>query len=76
MPNKNIHTVHNEKGWTNKYENSNKNLGHYDTKAEAQSAGKQMATNNKSEHIIHGLDGKIQNKNSYGKDPCPPRDKK
>lgn len=73
MSNRNVHTVHNEKGWT---ENSNRTLGYYETKAEAQAAGREKAINNGSEHIIHGLDGKIQNKNSYGNDPCPPRDKK
>ena len=73
MSNRNVHTVHNEKGWTNRYENSNRTLGYYETKAEAQAAEREKAINN---GIIHGLDGKIQNKNSYGNDPCPPRDKK
>jgi len=36
MTNRNVHTVHNKNGWTNRYENSNKALGYYDTKAEAQ----------------------------------------
>ena len=26
------------------------------------------------EHTIHGKDGKISAKNSYGSDPCPPKD--
>ena len=59
MSNRNVHTVHNEKGWTNRYENSNRTLGYYETKAEAQAAGREKAINNGSEHIIHGLDGKI-----------------
>ncbi len=28
------------------------------------------------EEVIHGRDGKIQNKNSFGNDPCPPKDRK
>ncbi len=76
MPNRNVHTVHTEKGWTNRYENSNRTLGYYDTKVEAQSAGREKAMQNNSEHIIHGLNGRIQNKNSYGNDPFPPRDRK
>ena len=75
MSRKNVHTVHNEKGWTNRYENSNRTLGYYDTKAKAQEAGREKEIKNGSEHIIHGLNGRIQNKNSYGGDPCPPRDK-
>ncbi|MBY0544383.1 MAG: DUF2188 domain-containing protein, partial [Gammaproteobacteria bacterium] len=27
----------------------------------------------KVEHFIHGKDGKIQERNSYGNDPFPPR---
>ena len=38
MPNRNVHTVHSENGWTNRYEKSNRALGYYDTKAEAQKA--------------------------------------
>lgn len=76
MPNRNVHTVHSGKGWTNRYENSNRTLGYYDTKAKAQAAGRKKAIQNNSEHIIHGLNGRIQNKNSYGNDPFPPRDKK
>ena len=29
-----------------------------------------------SELVIHGLDGKIRDKDSYGNDACPPRDRK
>lgn len=77
MSNKNVHTVHNKNGWTNRYENySNRTLGYYNTKAQAQAAGRERAMNNNSEHIIHGLNGRIQNKNSYGNDSCPPKDKK
>ena len=76
MPNKNVHTVHSENGWTNRYEKSSRNLGYYDTKKEAQKEGRVIAIKNNSEHIIHGLNGRIQNKNSYGRDQCPPKDKK
>lgn len=29
-----------------------------------------------SEVVIHGRDGKIRDKDSYGRDPYPPRDRK
>ena len=35
-----------------------------------------IAKQNKSEVVIHGRDGKIRDKDSYGSDPNPPRDKK
>jgi hypothetical protein len=37
---------------------------------------KQIAKNQKSEVVIHGEDGKIRDKDSYGFDPTPPKDKK
>lgn len=30
----------------------------------------------RSEVVIHGRDGKIRDKDSYGHDSCPPKDKK
>jgi len=35
-----------------------------------------VAKENKSEVVIHGRDGKIRDKDSYGNDPNPPQDKK
>lgn len=35
-----------------------------------------VAKKNRSEVVIHGRDGKIRDKDSYGNDPMPPRDKK
>jgi hypothetical protein len=46
------------------------------TKAETIEAAKQIAKNQGLELIPHNRDGKISNPNSYGKDPCPPKDKK
>lgn len=46
---------------------------HFDNQAEAIEWGKQVAQNQKTELYIHGKDGKIREKNSYGKDPFPPK---
>lgn len=35
-----------------------------------------VAKDNRSEVVIHGRDGNIRDKDSYGNDPCPSRDKK
>jgi len=45
----------------------------YDTKAQAQAAGRQTAINNKAEHIVHNHNGQIASRNSYGGDPYPPK---
>jgi len=46
------------------------------TKSEAQKIGKDIAINQSSELVIHGRNGRIQDKDSYGNDPFPPRDRK
>ncbi|BBB33131.1 conserved hypothetical protein [Thermotomaculum hydrothermale] len=46
------------------------------TKKEAIEKAKKIAKNKKTELIIHNKNGKISNRNSYGNDPCPPKDKK
>lgn len=43
------------------------------TQADAIQRGRELAKRDKSELIIHGKDGKIREKNSYGNDPFPPR---
>jgi hypothetical protein len=39
-------------------------------------AGRRLAKAKKAEHVIHGRDGRIREKNSYGRDPNPPKDKR
>ncbi|HHJ0461610.1 DUF2188 domain-containing protein [Legionella pneumophila serogroup 1] len=63
-------------GWAIKKSGSSKATKIYSTKDEAVEHGITIAKNQKTELYIHGKDGKIQNKNSYGNDPCPPKDKK
>jgi len=46
------------------------------TKTEAEKAGREIAKNQGTELVIHGRDGKIQDKDSFGPDPCPLKDKK
>lgn len=67
----NIHTTYNAKShdWRNTSEGATKPSKVFDNKAEAQAAGRQIAVNNKVEHLIHNQDGKIASRNSYGSDP-------
>lgn len=44
-------------------------------RAQAEVAGREAAKHDKSELIIHGKKGVIQERNSYGNDPNPPKDK-
>ena len=43
------------------------------TQAEAIAIAKTIAQNQKSELVIHGKDGRIRDKSSYGNDPFPPK---
>jgi hypothetical protein len=43
------------------------------TQEAAIDAGRAAAKRNESELVIHGGDGKIREKNTYGTDPFPPK---
>lgn len=47
----------------------------FTNKANALKAGVQQAINSKAEFISQKRNGQINLKNSYGRDPFPPRDK-
>lgn len=63
-------------GWDSKRENAERASKHFDVKKDAMEWSREKAKKEGSELIPHGKDGKIQNPNSYGGDPCPPCDKK
>ncbi len=46
----------------------------FDTQSEAQSFARDIARNQQSEVIVQRPDGRIRSKDSYGNDPCPPKD--
>ena len=71
--NKQIHTVPRPGGWGNKSSGASRVAKAYTTKAEAQAAGRKTAISQKAEHIIHNKNGQIGIRNSYGKDPHPPK---
>ena len=60
-------------GWDNKRASSQRASGHYETKREAIDAARVVSRNQGTELFIHGLDGRIQRKDSHGNDPFPPR---
>lgn len=73
---KNQHVVRKGDVWGVKGENNQKASSLHNTQAQAIKAAIKIAKNEKSEVIIHGMDGKIRDKDSYGNDPCPPKDTK
>lgn len=71
---KNIHvTNHSQGGYQVKSSGSSKAYRRTETQREAIEIGRELARNQHSELVIHGRDGKICQKNSYGNDPFPPK---
>ena len=46
----------------------------FDTQKEAEAYAKTIAINQQSELILQGKNGQIRSKDSFGNDPCPPKD--
>jgi len=73
---KNIHVVKNGDRWSVKEEGRKTPLSIHKNQELARQNAVPVAKTNKSEVVIHGRDGKIRDKDSYGNDPCPPKDRK
>lgn len=68
------HVVHNSNGgWDVKRGGSERASAHFDNKSDAVDAGRKISQHQGTEFLIHGLDGKIQQKDSHGNDPFPPK---
>ena len=63
-----VHTVHKDGLWINEVEGEPVDGG-FLRKEDAVHAGRDAAVARQAEHTIHGLDGTIAEKNSYGADP-------
>ncbi len=76
MAKKNQHVVPTENGWGIRGEGNSRLTKVTPTKAEALKIARDIARNQGTELFIHGRNGKIQDRDSYGNDPCPPKDRK
>ena len=73
--NLNQHVVPYDNPWAVRGQGNSKVTSVGQTQAEAIVAASTIAKIQKSELIIHGRDGKIYDKDSYGYDPCLPKNK-
>ena len=73
---KNQHVVPDGDDWSVKGAGNSRSTSKHDTQGEAIDAARNIAKNEKSDVVIHGRDGKIRDRDSYGNDPFPPRDRK
>jgi len=75
MAKKNQWVTKHPKGWAVKGEGNKRATKITKTQKEAINIAKKIAKNQKSELYIQNREGKIRSKDSYGNDPCPPKDK-
>lgn len=71
-----IHVVPHGTDWAVKKEGSGRASSVHPTQGAAIERGREAAKRDKSELVIHRKDGTIRDSDSYGNDPCPPRDRK
>lgn len=70
---KNQHVVPPPDGWGVRGEGNSKVTRVFATQRDAITYGRQQAINQSSELLIHGENGQIRERNSYGNDPHPPQ---
>lgn len=73
MSKKGQHVVPNKGEWSVKKAGASKASSTHATQAEAIKAATKVAQNQKTELYIHGRDGRIRERNSYGNDPHSPK---
>ncbi|MCY3052396.1 DUF2188 domain-containing protein [Aerococcus urinae] len=71
---KNQHVTPKGEKWQLKGAGNDRATKMFDTQAQAAEYGRKVAKNQKSELLIHGRNGRIRSKESYGNDPFPPKD--
>lgn len=73
MSKKGQHVVPNGERWSVRKAGASRASGTYDTQREAVDKAREIARNQQTELYIHGRDGRIRERNSYGSDPFPPK---
>ena len=69
---KNVHIVPHSDGWAVKIEGNDRATSVHDTQQQAIDAGRDRARREESELLIHGRNGRIRDRDSYGGDDFPP----
>lgn len=68
-----VHTVHRDGRWYNEVEGGQRASNSAATKDQSAAEGRQMAKNRDVEHLIHKLDGRIGERNTYPRSRDPRR---
>jgi len=70
---KSQHVVPHQDGWAVKGAGNSRATVVKPTQQQATNAARQIAKNQGSEVVVHGRNGQIRAKDSYGNDPFPPK---
>mgnify|MGYP003634281790 CR=1 FL=1 len=73
MSGKNQHVVRHEDGWAVKGAGNQRATSVHSTQSDAIQEAREIAKNQSSELLVHGRDGRIRARDSYGNDPYPPK---
>jgi len=73
MRRKSNHVISTGKKWAVKKSGASRASKVFDLKQDAVGYGRDISKKEKTELYIHKMDGRIQDKNSYGNDPFPPK---
>ena len=73
MSGKNQHVVPHGDDWAVKGAGNSKATSVHPTQADAIERAREIARNQESELLIHGSNGRIRERDSYGNDPYPPK---
>ncbi len=73
---KDIHVVPHKDGWATRREGAERAGSVHPTQRDAIERAREQAVRERTEVVIHRRNGQIRDSDSYGNDPCPPRDRK
>ncbi|WP_428678677.1 DUF2188 domain-containing protein [Sphingopyxis sp.] len=73
MAGKNQHVVPHNDSWAVRGAGNERATSIHETQQAAIDAARNIARNQSSELLIHGRNGQIRERDSYGEDPFPPR---
>lgn len=66
-------TPRSEEGWAVIREGNERASEVFPTQAQAEMVGRNVARRDQTEFFLHGQDGRIRERDSYGNDPHPPK---
>lgn len=72
MSKRNQHVVPHPMGWAVKPARGQRASSIHTTQQQARERAREIARNQRTEMLVHGRNGRIRERNSYGRDPHPP----